>query len=102
MASKHRFKIAIVGGGVAGLSLAVMLERFDIDYVILEAYPDVVPQTGASIGLMPNGLRILDQLGCYEPIKESLDQKLGNDIFHWSDATRLGVIEGMAEHIERR
>ncbi|KAK1726535.1 FAD binding domain-containing protein [Colletotrichum acutatum] len=30
-------KIIIVGGSVAGLSLANMLERFDIDYTILEA-----------------------------------------------------------------
>ncbi|KAL0765485.1 hypothetical protein CaCOL14_012234 [Colletotrichum acutatum] len=54
-------KIIIVGGSVAGLSLANMLERFDIDYTILEAYSEIAPQVGASIGLLPNGLRILDQ-----------------------------------------
>ncbi|KAL3418739.1 FAD binding domain-containing protein [Phlyctema vagabunda] len=64
------FKVIIVGGSVAGLSLANMLEKFDIDYVLLEAYPQIAPQVGASIGLLPNGLRILDQLGCYERILE--------------------------------
>lgn len=64
------FKVVIVGGSVAGLSLANMLERFDIDYVLLEAYPALAPQVGASIGLLPNGLRILDQIGCYEPTLE--------------------------------
>ncbi|KAI1072894.1 hypothetical protein LB507_008933 [Fusarium sp. FIESC RH6] len=62
------FKVIIVGGSVSGLSVANMLERFDIDYVLLEAYPTIAPQVGASIGILPNGFRILDQLGCYEPI----------------------------------
>ncbi|KAK1856057.1 FAD binding domain protein [Colletotrichum chrysophilum] len=64
-------KIIIVGGSVAGLSLANMLEKFDIDYTILEAYSQIAPQVGASIGLLPNGLRILDQLGCYERLREA-------------------------------
>ncbi|XEU97410.1 hypothetical protein FSHL1_002696 [Fusarium sambucinum] len=62
------FKVVIVGGSVSGLSVANMLERFGIDYVLLEAYPHIAPQVGASIGILPNGFRILDQLGCYEPI----------------------------------
>lgn len=62
------FKVVIVGGSVAGLSVANMLEQFDIDYVLLEAYPQVAPQVGASIGILPNGFRILDQLGCFQPI----------------------------------
>ncbi|KAH8899052.1 FAD binding domain protein [Thozetella sp. PMI_491] len=62
------FRVLIAGGGVAGLTLANMLERFDIDYLILEAHGDIAPPVGASIGLFPNGLRILDQIDCYEPI----------------------------------
>ncbi|KAJ5192502.1 hypothetical protein N7449_008644 [Penicillium cf. viridicatum] len=62
MSHKH-FKVVIVGGSVAGLSLANMLETVNIDYVILEAHEEIAPQVGASIRLMPNGLRILDQLG---------------------------------------
>lgn len=63
------FKVVIVGGSVAGLSLAKMLETVGIDFVLLEAYPSIAPQVGASIGLLGNGLRILDQLGCYEDIR---------------------------------
>ncbi|KAI6762288.1 hypothetical protein HG531_002841 [Fusarium graminearum] len=62
------FKVIIVGGSVSGLSVANMLECFSIDYILLEAYPHIAPQVGASIGILPNGFRILDQLGCYEPI----------------------------------
>ncbi|KAF5524540.1 FAD-dependent monooxygenase andE [Colletotrichum aenigma] len=64
------FKVIIAGGSVSGLSLANMLEKFNIDYVLLEAYPQIAPQVGASIGLLSNGFRILDQFGCYEPIRD--------------------------------
>lgn len=63
-------------GSVASLSLANMLEKFDIDYVVLEAYPDIAPQVGASIGLLPNGLRILDQLGCYEAYRAKAEHQV--------------------------
>ncbi|KAI0168098.1 FAD binding domain protein [Pestalotiopsis sp. NC0098] len=68
MAGSDTFRVVIVGGGVAGLTLANMLEKFDIDYIILESHGDIAPAVGASIGLFPNGLRILDQIDCYERV----------------------------------
>ncbi|KAK6206840.1 FAD binding domain-containing protein [Colletotrichum tabaci] len=47
-----------------------MLEQLGIDYILLEAHDTIAPQLGASIGLLPNGLRILDQIGCYETIRD--------------------------------
>ncbi|SCN65687.1 uncharacterized protein FFB20_09577 [Fusarium fujikuroi] len=64
------FRVLIVGGGVAGLTLANMLERFNIDYLILEGHGDIAPAVGASIGMFPNGLRILDQIDLYEPLEK--------------------------------
>ncbi|KAK2048778.1 FAD/NAD(P)-binding domain-containing protein [Colletotrichum somersetense] len=61
-------QVVIVGGGITGLTLALMLQNSGIDYLLLEAYGTVTPNVGASIGLYPNGLRILDQLGCWEDI----------------------------------
>ncbi|GKZ28975.1 hypothetical protein AbraIFM66950_002222 [Aspergillus brasiliensis] len=63
-------KVIVAGGGVAGLSLALMLEKHGIDYLLLEAYPDVVAAVGAGIALAPNGLRIIEQLGCYEDLQK--------------------------------
>lgn len=68
---KNELKVVIVGGGVARLSLANMLEKASINYSLLEAHPDLAPQVGASIALLPNGLRILDQLGCYHHLEEA-------------------------------
>ncbi|KAI1074596.1 FAD binding domain protein [Whalleya microplaca] len=70
MAPREKFHAIIVGGGVAGLTLAVMLEQFDIEYTLLEAHKEIAPAVGASIGLFPNGLRIIDQLGCYETVRK--------------------------------
>ncbi|RYO66870.1 hypothetical protein AA0113_g4951 [Alternaria arborescens] len=49
-----------------------MLEKFDIDYVLLEGHSSIAPQLGASVGLLPTGLRILDQLGCYDEIEKTV------------------------------
>ncbi|KAL6914853.1 hypothetical protein FSST1_012613 [Fusarium sambucinum] len=47
-----------------------MLEKFNIDYILLKGHATIAPQLGASLGLLPTGLRILDQLGCYDKIRE--------------------------------
>jgi monoamine oxidase len=36
-------KVVIVGGSFSGLSLANMLERFDIDFVFLEGHSSIGP-----------------------------------------------------------
>lgn len=63
------FKVVIVGGSVAGLTLANILERYNIDYVVLEKHSEIAPQLGASLGVFPHGARILDQLGVYSKIE---------------------------------
>jgi 2-polyprenyl-6-methoxyphenol hydroxylase-like FAD-dependent oxidoreductase len=63
------FKVIIVGGGVAGLTLANCFERAGIHYVLLEAHSGFAPQVGSSTSIVPNGGRILDQLGVYDELK---------------------------------
>jgi 2-polyprenyl-6-methoxyphenol hydroxylase-like FAD-dependent oxidoreductase len=46
----------------------MMLEQIGVDYLLLEAYSEITAKSGAGIALLPNGLRILDQLRCYEDI----------------------------------
>lgn len=66
-------KVVIVGGSVAGLTLANCLEKAGIEYVLLERGEQIVYEGGASIGLMPNGLRIMDQLDVYEAIRKATE-----------------------------
>ncbi|CCF41015.1 FAD binding domain-containing protein [Colletotrichum higginsianum] len=97
------FKVIIVGGSVAGLSLANMLEQLNIDYTLLEAYPEIAPQVGASIGLLPNGFRILDQLGCYEPILDIAGDFHLKSSFRQSDGKAIVPPSSAAtHHLERR
>lgn len=65
------FKVLIIGGGIAGLSLALILEAYGFQYELLEKHADVAPRLGAGVGLNPNGARILDQLGVWDEACES-------------------------------
>ncbi|RDA88612.1 hypothetical protein CP532_5879 [Ophiocordyceps camponoti-leonardi (nom. inval.)] len=69
--SREQFKVIIVGGSVTGLTLAHCLHRIGVDYTILEKRAEIVLQEGASIGIMPNGARILDQLGLYTFVEKA-------------------------------
>ncbi|OMP84357.1 hypothetical protein BK809_0000364 [Diplodia seriata] len=64
----HNFEVLIAGSSISRMVLALILERLDIDFLVLETYPEIARQVGASIGFFPNG-RILDQLGCYDDLR---------------------------------
>lgn len=64
------FKVVIVGGSIAGLTLAKILERYNIDYIVLEKHATIAPQVGASIATLPHGARILDQLDLFSRVEE--------------------------------
>ncbi|KAL4877357.1 hypothetical protein BJY04DRAFT_198250 [Aspergillus karnatakaensis] len=89
-------KVIIVGSGFAGLALALMLDRTGVDYVLLEAYDEIVAQASAGIIMLPNGLRILDQLGCYESLLEQT-QDVANTMAFWNaDGETIASADGMA------
>ncbi|KAH6989817.1 hypothetical protein BKA56DRAFT_653104 [Ilyonectria sp. MPI-CAGE-AT-0026] len=98
MSSKTNFRVVIAGGGVAGLTLANALEQAGIDYVLLECRETIAPQVGASIGIMPNGCRILDQLGLLDELIEKMESVIwmadrdnrGHLICPRSDVSKLG------------
>nr|BAM84049.1 FAD-dependent monooxygenase [Tolypocladium album] len=69
----ENFKVLIIGGSVAGLTLALCLEKLDISYEILEQGEDISPQVGASIGIMPNGSPVLDQLGVFDDVERVIE-----------------------------
>ncbi|KAI1926143.1 hypothetical protein LOZ66_000622 [Ophidiomyces ophidiicola] len=66
-----RLKVIIVGGSVAGLTLAHCLDQANIEYLVLERHANIQTNIGGSIVLMPNGCRILDQLGVYSLVEKS-------------------------------
>ena len=55
------FSIAIVGGGIGGLCLAVALIRHNVPFHVYEAAP-AFTEIGAGVGLGPNALRAMQIL----------------------------------------
>jgi 2-polyprenyl-6-methoxyphenol hydroxylase-like FAD-dependent oxidoreductase len=81
------FRVIIVGGGITGLALANMLEKYEIDFAVLEKHEDLTPQLGAGYAMLPHGARILDQLGCFEKL-ESLSMPV-NSLAGYDDTGRM-------------
>ncbi|KAL4812886.1 hypothetical protein BDW67DRAFT_169295 [Aspergillus spinulosporus] len=67
---KRNFKVIVVGGSIAGLTLAHSLDLAGIDYIVLEKHSDPLATVGGSIGLLPNGWRILHQLGLRHQLEQ--------------------------------
>ena len=55
-------KIAIIGGGIAGLALALNLKRRNIDCRVYETAPEL-KELGVGITLLPHATREIDALG---------------------------------------
>ncbi|RDL42304.1 uncharacterized protein BP5553_02283 [Venustampulla echinocandica] len=60
--------ILIIGAGLAGLALALSLQKLSIPCTVYEARPKDV-RLGGAVMLSPNALRVLDTLGAYARIK---------------------------------
>jgi 2-polyprenyl-6-methoxyphenol hydroxylase-like FAD-dependent oxidoreductase len=85
-----RMRVLIVGGGVAGLTLAAKLRQQGREPVVVEKSPDY-GDVGYGIGLYPLGSCVLHGLGAYDELaRRSLEVK------RYEIADHLGeVLQGM-------
>lgn len=60
-------QIAIVGGGIGGLTTALALQHFGFESQVFEQAPEL-HDVGAAIAVWPNALRVLHQLNLVENI----------------------------------
>jgi 2-polyprenyl-6-methoxyphenol hydroxylase-like FAD-dependent oxidoreductase len=60
--------VVVVGAGLGGLAAGIALHRSGHAVTVLER-ADALRETGAGIGLMPNGVRALDALGLGGPVR---------------------------------
>jgi 2-polyprenyl-6-methoxyphenol hydroxylase-like FAD-dependent oxidoreductase len=65
-------RVTVVGAGLGGLAAAVALHRAGHDVLVRERAPEL-RETGAGIGIMPNGVLALDALGLGGPVRERAD-----------------------------
>ena len=62
-------KIAIIGGGIGGLTAALALRQVGFESTVFEQAPQL-REVGAAIAVWPNALRILQRLGIGEAVLE--------------------------------
>jgi 2-polyprenyl-6-methoxyphenol hydroxylase-like FAD-dependent oxidoreductase len=86
----------VVGGGIAGLSAAIALQRKGIDTVVFEQAPDVDKvQVGAGVSLGYNVARAFRHLGLLDELKE-----VCVPIDHFQFVTHKGKVLGRPPHIQ--
>jgi 2-polyprenyl-6-methoxyphenol hydroxylase-like FAD-dependent oxidoreductase len=61
-------RIAIVGGGIGGLTVALALREFGFEAGVYEQAPALL-DVGAAIAVWPNALRVLERLGLSDSIR---------------------------------
>ncbi len=61
--------VLVVGGGIAGNTLAVLLRRAGLDVTLAEIKPDW-NVSGSGITLQGNALRVLRQAGVWDQVRE--------------------------------
>ena len=61
-------RIAIIGGGIGGLTAALALRQFGFEPQVFEQAPDLI-EVGSSILMWPNAMRVLHRLGVAETIR---------------------------------
>ncbi|RYP82345.1 hypothetical protein DL770_005604 [Monosporascus sp. CRB-9-2] len=94
-------RVIIGGGSITGLSLALMLEKVGVDFVVLEAHDSVTPPVGAGIVCNANGFRILDQLGIYDDIIKVSMAPLQEMNTWWPDGSLHNKNEDFSGRLEQ-
>ncbi len=71
MASKKEFEIAIVGGGIAGLTLAIALYHRGVPFTLYEQ-ASAFGEIGAGVSFTPNAVQAMEC--CYEGIHAAFEK----------------------------
>ncbi|KAI1316542.1 hypothetical protein EDD11_009881 [Mortierella claussenii] len=87
-------KALIVGGGIAGLSLAIMMELAGIEYEILERSTGQEPEVGSALTLGPPALRLLEQMGLLHQIEQQSKVISGLTVVE-CERHKMGRLEGL-------
>ncbi len=79
---------AIIGGGIGGLATAALLSRQGWEIEVFER-ADALPTTGTALGMWPEAMAVLEQVGAAEAVREiGIDQRIAE--IRSADGHRLG------------
>jgi salicylate hydroxylase len=85
---KKRISVAIIGGGIGGLALALSLLRNGIDAHVYEQ-ARALGEVGAGVQISPNASRILHRLGLAETLAASGVKPIASHQRRWDDGRTL-------------
>lgn len=92
--------VAIIGGGIGGLTLALALRRRGIDAVVHEQAPEL-REVGAAVALSANGTRVLHELGLRESLAECSAVPTELIYRRWDDGERVASYGVGADYEQR-
>jgi salicylate hydroxylase len=81
-------KIAVIGGGLGGLSAAVALRQAGFEVEVYEQAPELT-QIGGGINMGPNAVRVLRRLGLGPGLDREGVRPLGTHQRRWQDGRTL-------------
>jgi salicylate hydroxylase len=84
----RKLRIAIVGGGIGGLTLAVALRQRGIEADVYEQAPELA-EIGAAIALSANSSRELRRLGMLEALTAVSTEPSELIYRNWRDGSRI-------------
>jgi salicylate hydroxylase len=93
-------KIAIVGGGIGGLTAGLALLRRGIDVEIFEQAAEL-KELGAGVQISSNGTRVLYALGLEQALREVCFVPSGKEIRLWNTGQTWKLFDLGAESVER-
>jgi salicylate hydroxylase len=86
--TKLPLKIAVIGGGIGGLSAAVGLYQQGFEVDVYEQAPELT-EVGGGINMGPNAVRILYRLGLRDGLDREGVKPVGNHQRRWQDGRTL-------------
>ena len=86
MARKPR--IAIIGGGIGGLTAAQALLRRGLEVSVYEAAPEL-REIGAGVALGPNAMKALRAIGLEQPVREIGWEAQSHALRNWRNARAI-------------
>ncbi|KAB8238715.1 putative salicylate hydroxylase [Aspergillus alliaceus] len=85
-------KIIIIGAGLGGLTCAIACRRENLDVVVLERSPQLLP-AGAGIQIPPNGARVLQELNLVHQVLEKGTVVESMDLRRYKDGSVITSME---------
>src|SRR5580700_10870033 len=92
--------VAIVGGGIGGLTAALALLRRGIDVDVFEQAPEL-RELGAGVQISANGTRVLHALGLKQALEQVQVRPAGKAIRLWNSGQSWKLFDLGMESVER-